>query len=51
MKQEKLRAVFYRVRSKYGARSLQTGRTAFRDIGEGDDRLLERHTGLSSQIH
>jgi DNA polymerase-4 len=49
-RQEKLSAAFDRVRTKYGSKSLQTGRTAFRGIGE-DDHLLERRTGLSSQIH
>jgi DNA polymerase-4 len=50
-RQEKLSAAFDTVRTKYGSKSLQTGRTAFRGIGEDDDRLLERRTGLSSQIH
>ncbi len=50
-RQEKLSAAFDRVRTKYGSKSLQTGRTAFRGIEEDDDRLLERQTGLSSQIH
>lgn len=50
-KQEKLSAAFDKMRTKYGVRSLQTGRTAFRGIADEDDRLLERQTGLSSQIH
>lgn len=50
-RQEKLSAAFDRVRTKYGSKSLQTGRTAFRGIGEDDDGLPERQTGLSSQIH
>jgi DNA polymerase-4 len=50
-RQEKLSAAFDRVRGKYGTRSLQTGRTAFREVAGDDDRLVERQTGLSSQIH
>lgn len=50
-RQEKLSAAFDRVRTKYGAKSLQTGRTAFRDIATDDEWLLERQTGLSSQLH
>ena len=50
-KQEKLSAAFDKMRTKYGARSLQTGRTAFRGVAEDDDRLLERQTGLYSPIH
>jgi DNA polymerase-4 len=49
-KQEKLSAAYYRVRTNYVTKSLQTGRTAFRGFDE-DDRLLDRRTGLSSQIH
>ena len=37
-KQEKLSAAFDQMRTKYGARSLQTGRTAFRGFADGDDR-------------
>ena len=46
---ESLSAAFDRVRGKYGNRSLQTGRTAF-DSATQDDRILEKNTGLSSQI-
>jgi len=49
-RQEKLSAAMDRVRTKYGTRSLQTGRTAFRDFAESDD-LQEKQTGLSSQLH
>lgn len=49
-RQEKISAAFDRVRTKYGSRSLQTGRTAFRGAGS-DDNLLDKETGLSSQIH
>jgi DNA polymerase-4 len=46
---ESISATFDRVRSRYGRRSLQTGRTAF-DAATADGNILERGTGLSSQI-
>jgi DNA polymerase IV len=49
-KQESVSAAFDRVRRKYGRSSLQTGRTAFDSATRDDDRLLEKNTGLSSQI-
>ncbi len=50
-RQESLSAVIDQVRRKYGSRSLQTGRTAFRQAAADDDDVLERRTGLSSQLH
>jgi DNA polymerase IV len=49
-KAESVSATFDRIRSKYGTRSLQTGRTAFERATREDDRLFEPNTGLSSQI-
>ncbi len=47
---ESLSAAFDKVRTKYGRRILQTGRTAFdRDTGR-DDWRHEKSAGLSSQI-
>jgi DNA polymerase-4 len=49
-KAESLSATFDKVRRKYGTRSLQTGRTAFDAATRKDDAVLDRSTGLSSQI-
>jgi DNA polymerase-4 len=49
-KQESLSATFDKVRSKYGRRSLQTGRTAFGASTRDRDEAFEKSTGLSSQI-
>lgn len=46
---ERLSVAVDRVRRRYGARSLQTGRTAF-DPTARSDRVLDRNTGLSSQL-
>jgi DNA polymerase-4 len=47
---ESLSAAFDKVRSKYGTRSLQTGRTAFDAATGRDEAVFERSTGLSAQI-
>ncbi len=49
-KSESLSEAFDRVRSKYGTRSLQTGRTAFDGATRSDDAVFDRSTGLSSQM-
>ena len=51
-KSESLSAAMDRVRTKYGSRSLQTGRTAFdKSLRDRDhDHVFDRNTGLSSQI-
>jgi len=49
-KSESLSATFDKVRSKYGTRSLQTGRTAFDGATQNDDSVFDRSTGLSSQM-
>ena len=50
LKSEKLALTFDQVRKKYGTRSIQTGRTAFDKSTKDEDRLFDRHTGISSQI-
>ncbi|HWC30160.1 MAG TPA: DNA polymerase IV, partial [Dehalococcoidia bacterium] len=49
-KSESLSATFDKVRTKYGRRSLQTGRTAFDAATRKDDSVFERSTGLSSEL-
>ena len=51
-KQESLSAAFDSLRSKYGSRSIQTGRTAFdKALREHDhDHVLNRNTGISSSM-
>ncbi len=49
-KSESLSATFDKVRSRYGTRSLQTGRTAFDGATRKDDAVFDRSTGLSSQL-
>jgi DNA polymerase-4 len=49
-KQERLSATFDRVRRKYGARSLQTGRTAFDKATRAKGWSLDKSAGLSSQL-
>ena len=47
---ESLSATFDKVRSRYGTRSLQTGRTAFDGTTKKDDAVFDRSTDLSSQL-
>ena len=49
-RQERLSAVFDRLRRKYGPRSLQTGRTAFDPAFRDERRPFDKGTGLSSQM-
>jgi len=49
-KEESLSAAFDRVRRKYGARSLQTGRTAFDASTREKAGVFEKSAGLSSQL-
>ncbi len=49
-KSESISETFDKVRSKYGTRSLQTGRTAFDRATRSDDAVFDRSTGLSSQM-
>jgi DNA polymerase-4 len=47
---ESLSRTFDRVRTKYGRKSLQTGRTAFSESTSDDESVFDKNTGLSSQI-
>jgi hypothetical protein len=49
-KAESISGAFDRLRGKYGARSLQTGRTAFDKAVEDERWAFGKRTGLSAQM-